>query len=171
MTIRQQFLGIPVRRGDNGPTGSQGKRQRPTDDLSLRKIGGHIEIRHAKKFVQSAVVYVFVLKDHVFFEVKAPDLLLQSPPIRFAFSLEHIRMGCAQDNVQRIGNSRDDLPRFWDRLPRRISLSVAKQRRGSPAKFPPRKREKKILKKSSSFSTMETKCSSKTNRIDRSRSS
>ena len=97
--VGQHLFRIPVRRRDHGLARPQGVGQSAGGDLRRVEIGRDVDIRRADELDEFLQADKAVVEDHVAFHAFLLGQPLQGQPVRFAFVLNDVGMGRAEDDV------------------------------------------------------------------------
>ncbi len=104
----EQFLGVPVRRGDHRLACPHAVRERAGDDLRATQVRREVQVRRPDAFDEFLLAHETVYEDHVRIDAAALRTPLEREPVQFAVTLLHVRVGGAQDDVHDLRMGFDD---------------------------------------------------------------
>ncbi len=106
--VCQQFLGIPVRRGDHLLSCPDGVGQCPGDDLRGVEIGCDVNIRGCDEVHQLFLAHKAVLEADMVCDVQVAGKAFQRFPVGLPMLLLDVRVGRPQRHIDRVGISLQD---------------------------------------------------------------
>src|SRR5712692_2934518 len=98
----KHLFSIPVGRRDNCLAGAQRVGERAGSDLRSVKIRSNINVRRADELDEFLQTDKSVVEDHLTLDAFLMSQPFYVQPIPFTVALDHMRMGCAKNDVNDI---------------------------------------------------------------------
>ena len=101
--FRQQFRGVPVRRGHHRLAGAERVCQRARRDLRFVQVRRDVKVRRADELLEILEVHKLVVEDDVLLDLVLLGQDFETQPVRFTVLAQFVRMGGAEDDVDHLG--------------------------------------------------------------------
>ena len=101
--FRQQFRGVPVRRGHHCFARAKRVGQRARRDLRFIQVRRDVKVRRANELLEILKVHKLVVEDDVLVDFVLLGENLQAEPVRFAVLPQFVGMGGAENDVDHLG--------------------------------------------------------------------
>ena len=106
--VGERFLGMQIRRGDDGLAGAERVAQRAAGDLVRVEVRRDVDVARQQELDDVVLPQVLVHEGDVVADAQLLDDLDQLVAVLLAVAPQQFRMGLARDEVQRVGMLRGD---------------------------------------------------------------